>query len=136
MRDDFSSNRHFLIKFSALKILILKRLQGVQPLAILLINHSIIILLHYNTQRLYQIPLISYLIFDLLQFLIILLYICSSCILKMDKLSCFHLFAMKDKIIFQKSPTKLANKTWYCTGINQKLTQDAKGHIFKLSYFL
>ncbi len=43
-----------------------------------------------------------------------------------------HFQVMKDMIIFQKSPTKLANKTWYCTGMNQKLMEEANGQIFQL----
>lgn len=43
-----------------------------------------------------------------------------------------HFQVMKDMIIFQNSPTKLANSTWYCTGMNQKLMEDAKGQIFQL----
>lgn len=43
-----------------------------------------------------------------------------------------HFQVMKDMIIFQNSPTKLANSTWYCTGMNQKLMEEAKGQIFQL----
>ena len=44
-----------------------------------------------------------------------------------------HFEAMKDKIIFQKRPTKLANSTWYLIGMNQKLTVEAIGQIFQLA---
>jgi len=43
-----------------------------------------------------------------------------------------HFEAMNDKIMFQNKPTKLANSTWYCTGISQKFIVVAKGQIFQL----
>ena len=45
-----------------------------------------------------------------------------------------HLLAIYDNIIFQNNPTKLAKRTWYCTGMNQKLIVVAKGQIFQLLY--
>ena len=41
---------------------------------------------------------------------------------------------MYDKMTFQNSPTKLANNTWYCTGINQKFIVVANGHIIQLIF--
>jgi len=43
-----------------------------------------------------------------------------------------HFEAMNDSTIFQNSPTKLANMTWYCTGISQKFIDEASGQIFQL----
>jgi hypothetical protein len=43
-----------------------------------------------------------------------------------------HFQVMKERIMFQMSPTKLANSTWYCTGMNQKLIVLAIGQIFQL----
>ncbi len=43
-----------------------------------------------------------------------------------------HFQVMKERTMFQMSPTKLAKRTWYCTGMNQKLMVDAIGQIFQL----
>ena len=39
---------------------------------------------------------------------------------------------MNDSTMFQRSPTKFAKRTWYCTGMNQKLIVLAMGQIFQL----
>lgn len=51
---------------------------------------------------------------------------------KWDEQTINHFQVMNDKTIFHRSPTKLAKRTWYWTGMNQKLMVLAMGQIFQL----